>query len=517
MSSLLIILFSVLLLVLFYKCLLFPVFLSPLARIPNAHFTSSFSPLWILWKRYKYNEIRSIFAAHKKYGPIVRLGPNELSVNCVDNGVGTIYGRGFKKSPWYTNLFPNYGYILRSIQRSCWLLTYSSERNMFSMIDSSSHSIRKRLISNAYSKSFIQASSDLRELSREIIFGRLLPIIESSAADQTPLDVFDLNFASTMDLMTAYVFGLSSSTNFLQDPDSRRKFFNLYHSRKKYMFWPGELFSLLSLFGRFKTLLRPQWIDTANQALEDWCLKMCSSAEFSSSVQPTKGSIQTRAVIYNSLSQPLLSSSFKTSSASEKLAIIASEALDQIGAGHETSGITLTYFMHQLSQRPSLQSLLRTELLTLSPPILYPSYITNRTLPSFRSLDTLPLLHATIFETLRLHAPIPGPQPRVTPLMPTSLANSPPLPAGVRVSANAHCLHRNPEVFPNPEEWRPERWLDANKEAHAKMMRWFWAFGSGGRMCIGRYFAMHRKFFCVLSGKNSPLSLLLLLHLHGRQ
>lgn len=367
---------------------------------------------------------------------------------------------------------------------------------MFSMIDSSSHSVRKRMISNVYSKSFLQSSSDLRELSQEIIFYRLLPIIESAAAERLPLDVLDLNLASTMDLMSAYVFGLSNSTNFLQDADSRREFFNLYHSRKPYIFWPGELSSLLSFLGRFKTLLTPQWIETANQALEDWCLKMCSSVKSSSFGQPGKESIQKSAVVYNSLSLSLLSSSPKSSSAPDYDAIIASEALDQIGAGHETSGITLTYYMHQLSQRPSLQSSLRAEILTLSPPIQYPSCnIIPHSLPSSRCLDALPLLHATIMETLRLHAPIPGPQPRLTPPTPTSLANSPPLPSGVRVSANAHCLHRNPEVFPNPEEWRPERWLDAKKETQDEMMRWFWAFGSGGRMCIGRNFAMLRKFF----------------------
>lgn len=365
---------------------------------------------------------------------------------------------------------------------------------MFSMIDSSSHSVRKRLMSNVYSKSFLQSSSDLRELSREIVFGRLLPIIASSANDRSPLDVFDLNLASTMDLMTAYIFGFSNSTNFLQDPDSRREFFHLYHSRKPYVFWPGELFPLLSFLGRFKTLLTPPSIDTANQALEDWCLKMCSAAKSSSSSQASTESIQTSAVLYNSLSQPLLSSLPKTSSGPEYDAMIASEVLDQVGAGHETSGITLTYYMHQLSQRPALQSLLRTELLTLSPPILYPSFTTKDSLPSSRSLDALPLLQATLMETLRLHAPIPGPQPRLTPATPTSLANSPTLPAGVRVSANAHCLHRNPEVFPNPEEWRPERWLDARKEVLDEMMRWFWAFGSGGRVCIGRHFAMQRKF-----------------------
>lgn len=380
---------------------------------------------------------------------------------------------------------------------------------MFSMIDSNSHSVRKRMISNVYSKSFLQSSLDLRELSQEIIFNRLLPIIESAAAERTPLDVFDLNLAYTMDLMTAYVFGLSNSTNFLQDADSRREFFNLYHSRKPYIFWPGEFSSLLSFLGRFKTLLTPQWIDTANQALEDWCLKMCSSAKSSSFGQAAKESIQKSAVVYNSLSLPLLLSS-KTSSAPDHDAIIASEALDQIGAGHETSGITLTYYMHQISQRPALQSLLRAELLTLSSPVQDPSYTIPHPLPSFRYLDALPLLQATIMETLRLHAPIPGPQPRLTPPTSTSLANSPPLPSGVRVSANAHCLHRNPKVFPNPDDWRPERWLDANKDTQNEMMHWFWAFGSGGRMCIGRHFAMLRTFFgifiCPFSKKiHSPI------------
>lgn len=109
MSSLLIIVFSVFLIVLSYKYLLFPIFLSPLSRIPNAHFTSSFCPLWILWKRYRGKENGSIFTAHQKHGSIVRLGPTELSVNCVDNGIKTIYGGGFEKPHWYINLFSNYG------------------------------------------------------------------------------------------------------------------------------------------------------------------------------------------------------------------------------------------------------------------------------------------------------------------------------------------------------------------------------------------------------------------------
>lgn len=360
---------------------------------------------------------------------------------------------------------------------------------MFSMTDGKPHAVRKRMITNIYSKSFIQSSPDMRGLSQEILFNRFLPIIESSAAENTPLDVFDLNLASSMDFMNAYIFGLANGSDFLRDLKTRQHFLDLYQSRKAYIFWPAELPSLLSFLGRFKRILTPQWIDAANDALENWCFQMCDAAKSSLELDSvTKMIRSTTPVVYKQLSQSLLSSS---ASAIDHQTAIASEVLDQGGAGHETSGIALTYYMHELSQRPALQSSIRSECRTLSTPLHYPSSSTP-SLPSPRALDALPLLHATLMETLRLHAPIPGPQPRVTPSTPTSLANSPPLPGGVRVSANAHSLHRNPDVFPSPEEWRPERWLEGSKAKRDEMMRWFWAFGSGGRMCIGSNFAMQR-------------------------
>ena len=98
-----------LLAVFLYKYVLYPVFLSPLSKIPNAHFTSSLSSLWILNKRRTGAENRAIHAAHQKYGPIVQLAPDQISVNCVDGGIKTVYSGGFEKSNWYHNMFDNYG------------------------------------------------------------------------------------------------------------------------------------------------------------------------------------------------------------------------------------------------------------------------------------------------------------------------------------------------------------------------------------------------------------------------
>ena len=93
-----------------YKYVIFPVFLSPLAKIPNAHPTSSFSPLFILYKRYYGQENQTIHTAHANYGDVVRLGPNEVSVACMDDGIRTVYSGGFEKWAWYENQFKNFGY-----------------------------------------------------------------------------------------------------------------------------------------------------------------------------------------------------------------------------------------------------------------------------------------------------------------------------------------------------------------------------------------------------------------------
>ena len=94
---------------LIWTYLVYPIFFSPLSKVPNAHVTAGFSPVWMLWRRYKAQEVQTIHEAHLKHGPIVRLGPNEVSVNCVEDGIKTVYSGGFEKWTWYPNLMDNYG------------------------------------------------------------------------------------------------------------------------------------------------------------------------------------------------------------------------------------------------------------------------------------------------------------------------------------------------------------------------------------------------------------------------
>ena len=406
---------------------------------------------------------------------------------------------------------------------------------MFSMAGSKPHSHRKRMISNVYSKSHINSSAVLSAQTSTILYDRFLPRLHRIHSPQNPavasppagvVDIYELLGAVTIDIVTGYIFGLAAGSNFTADVDNCRDFLDLYNSRRSFNFWPQELPVLTAWLAKLGLRLVPDSVKAANREIEDWTMSMCEAA---ARVRARGGGggeqggveLVDTPVVYAQLAGALQKESLKSRTAAATVAAgekgsgssssptaaadegeeeeqrltIASELLDHLAAGFDTSGITLTYLVHEVSQRPALQSALRAELLTLSPPLVAAS---APVLPDPRALDALPLLHAVLWETLRLHPAIPGPQPRVTPAGGCALGPDPGfcVPAGVRVSASAGSLHANEEVYERAGEWRPERWIDGDgedEERRKEMDRWFWAFGSGGRMCIGSNLAMHRK------------------------
>jgi cytochrome P450 len=45
-------------------------------------------------------------------------------------------------------------------------------------------------------------------------------------------------------------------------------------------------------------------------------------------------------------------------------------------------------------------------------------------------------------------------------------------------------VHNNPDIFPNPYEFRPERWLPLQTEGQ-RLLKYIMAFGKGSRQCVG--------------------------------
>lgn len=156
---------------------------------------------------------------------------------------------------------------------------------------------------------------------------------------------------------------------------------------------------------------------------------------------------------------------------------IASECADHFLAGIDTTSDTLMFLVWALSQPQNqvFQDRLRAELLSLPAEAL-----NEHGIPKAEAVDKLVYLNAVIKETLRLYAPLPVYAPRS--LLVDAEIDGYKIPAGTIVGMAPYSMHRNPDVFKEPLKFNPERWLAPDT---AELNRWFWAFLSGGRMCIG--------------------------------
>ena len=109
-------------------------------------------------------------------------------------------------------------------------------------------------------------------------------------------------------------------------------------------------------------------------------------------------------------------------------------------AGTDTTGNTLTYLIWAVLKQPELQKALQEEVGGVKEPL------------SDVELAKLPVLNAVIAETLRLYGAAPGALLRVAPPEGAVLGGYT-VPGGTVVSTQAWSLHRDPELFPDPEKY----------------------------------------------------------------
>ena len=127
---------------------------------------------------------------------------------------------------------------------------------------------------------------------------------------------------------------------------------------------------------------------------------------------------------------------------------------------------------YELARRPEVQKKLYDELRGAFPDPNEPL--------DFARLSALPYLDGVCREALRIHAPIPSYLERIAPAGGLSIANVH-VPEGTVVGMQAYTNHRNPNIYPDPDNFVPERWFDPT----AAMKLNFLPFSHGPRACIG--------------------------------
>jgi len=248
-----------------FRWVIRPAFLSPLANILPIHWSARISCIWIVHKRVLQKETLAVHDAHARLGPIIRLAPNEVSVNSLE-GLRTIYGGGFPKNDWYANVFSNYGV-----------------QPMFAMADNDVHGRRKKALGNVYAKSTLLSSPAFASITKTLVQDRLMARLHHFAKTEETVEFYDVLFALTMDYVTAYLFGLKACGDLVRQPELASKYAKAYKTRVKYVWLPQELPRLTRWMGKhglLSWLLPPVAADhSLNWDSEAWVLEMQEEAE----------------------------------------------------------------------------------------------------------------------------------------------------------------------------------------------------------------------------------------------
>jgi cytochrome P450 len=154
---------------------------------------------------------------------------------------------------------------------------------------------------------------------------------------------------------------------------------------------------------------------------------------------------------------------------------VRDEVMTLLLAGHETTALTLTWAFLLLDRNPDARLRLEAEL----------AAVLGGESPSPDVVSALPYTQAIVNETLRLYPPayVTGREAiRQTRVGGTAI------PKGHIILISMYTTHRDARFFPEPDEFRPERWLDGLEKRLPRGA--FIPFGMGSRMCIGAAFAM---------------------------
>jgi cytochrome P450 len=152
---------------------------------------------------------------------------------------------------------------------------------------------------------------------------------------------------------------------------------------------------------------------------------------------------------------------------------VRDEVITMLMAGHETTGTALSWAVERILSMPEVHAKIESELqsVTGGGPLM-PQH-----------MPKLEYLQAAIEETHRLRPvmPIGGARKLTAPL---DIAGYH-LPVGTTVVNGMYLLHRRPDVYPEPDEFMPERFVGKRIDPY----QWT-PFGGGVRRCIGMHFAL---------------------------
>ncbi|KAL1609239.1 hypothetical protein SLS59_001603 [Nothophoma quercina] len=443
-----------------YTLILFPVLYYVLPWIRNwqikdisGPFPAAFTNFWLLLQARRGHRYLSVDNAHKKYGQMVRIQPNHISIADAD-AIPIIYGHGsgMLKSEFYDAFV-------------------SIRRGLFNTRDRAEHTRKRKTVSHTFSaKSVGQFEQymhhNLEELQKQ--WDQRAASKQGGWYQMDALHWFNyLAFDVIGDLAFGAPFGmLEKGRDFAEvrkTPDSEPTFAPAIEVLNR----RGEVSGTIGVLPQLKPYAKyfpDPFFSQGMKAIEN--LAGIAVARVNERLaRPDTDRVDLLARLMEGRDER-----------GEKLGReeLTAEALTQLIAGSDTTSNTSCALLFHCLQHPEVIRKLQQELDEALP---------SDDVPTFAAVKDLPYLDNVIKETMRIHSTSSLGLPRQVPPGPGLTINGKHFPQGTVLSVPAYTIHHSKEIWgPDADTFRPERWEKVTEKQKAA----FIPFSYGPRACVGR-------------------------------
>ncbi|TAQ84790.1 hypothetical protein B7494_g6894 [Chlorociboria aeruginascens] len=425
---------------------------TPLRKLPGPFF-ASFTRWWlVIYVRRKQRHLDDI-KLHRKYGPLVRIGPNEVSISS-PSALNTIYGSNavtsFKKGLWYDGTGGAAKDSLNLFGEREYMEKYRFQRRLLGPIYSAtSMKDFEPLVNDVLTKNV----NKMRQLQGKIV----------------DIDTWCIMFV--LDLMANIVF--SQSVGFIDQKGGKDDgTIETLHKSWDYMHWVGYIPGLFDV---------NEWV-ARNLPLisRNHLIHVTDTFEFGTREVEARRS---KKIPNDKLDLAAKLVKLHHDNPEFKKEWLRNMTMANFGAGVETTAVAISAFFYYITNF-RLQEKLQEEILKarkagkLSDP------------PKLGELHAeLPFLEACLNESMRLHPTLGINLPRVVPKGGVEI-DGVFLPEGTTVGINPWVLNRDKSVYgDDADEYKPERWIGLTDEEKGRFDRYSMRFGHGARNCPGQHLA----------------------------
>lgn len=420
------------------------VYFHPLAKFPGPPIART----TIYWKAYveciaNRSFCHVLVELHARYGDVVRVGPNELHF-ANPKTYHDIYN---KKNRWdkEARLYKSFN----EDRSSFGFLTYAEAKN------------RKDVLNRSFSQAAIEGAESLCVEKTKA----LCAAFERQSKASRSADLFFAFRCMTMDVIMTFCFG--KPIHAVEAPDFKAPILVAMDAslpvfiRFKY----SDLYKnmILKCPPKLSKIISPSTAGLVD--LQQLLLRQIN--DLTDNPEKLK-LLPHNMTIYHRLMDAEAYRNKTVPSAGS----LYEEAQALMFGGADTVGNTLMVGTYHLLQQSDKLQKLKTELSAAWPSL-------NEHEPKLRDLENLRYLNAVIKESLRLSSGVVSGLLRVVPSTGATIGGVA-VPPGTIVSCGSTFVHYNAAIFPEPDKFVPERWLES-----AELDNWLVSFSRGPRMCLG--------------------------------